>query len=100
LFQQVRIHQIIAHNDLSEEILKSLPSSFEVFFGHFEEEALFGELRQIMVGGFKAIKKVIELGKPFFDVPLVVLGLELDVKEDSALLGLVLRVCRDRNLDC
>lgn len=53
-----------------------------------------------MVGGFKAIKKVIELGKPFFDVPLVVLGLELDVKEDSALLGLVLRVCRDRNLDC
>ena len=52
-----------------------------------------------MVSCFEAIKEVIELRESFLNIPLVVLGLELYIKEDCSLLGLVLRVRRDRNLD-
>lgn len=51
-----------------------------------------------MVDSFKAIEKIIELRKPFFDVPLVLFGFKLDIKEHCSFLGSALGVARDRYL--
>jgi len=43
---------------------------------------------------------LIKLGKSFFDEPFVVLGLELDIKENGAWLSLTILEGWDRYLDC
>lgn len=51
-----------------------------------------------MIGILKAIVELVELRESFLHVPLVVLGLELQVEEDSAWLTLAFGVGRDGDL--
>jgi hypothetical protein len=52
-----------------------------------------------MVSIFEAIEKIIELRESLLEVPLIIPDFELDVKEHSSLLTLVLRERGDRYLD-
>ena len=98
LLDQLRVHEIIAHDDLPEELLESGPALLHLLLGHLEEVALLGQWGQRVVGVLEPVEELVELGEALLDVPLVVARLELDVEEDCASLGLALREGRNGHL--
>lgn len=91
LLDQLRVHEIVAHDDLAQEVLESGPALLHLLLGHLEEVALLGECGQGVVGVLEAVEQLVELTEPLLHVPLVVACLQLDVEEYRARLGLALR---------
>lgn len=98
LLHQLGVHEVVAHDDLAQEVLEAGPPLLHLLLGHLEEVALLGQRRQRVVGVLEAVEELVELREPLLHVPLVVARLELDVEEDGARLRLALREGGNRHL--
>lgn len=77
LLHQLRVHEVISHDDLPQELLQACSTSLKLLLSHFEQVALLWKSGKGVICVLEPVVERVELGEALLHVPLVVFGLQL-----------------------